>query len=192
MGVKLAVLAVGLALVASPAEYVAAHQQSDGGFAEAGQSSSDPNLTAWAVLGLVAAGKAPGRSAGDYLAGAPATSANDVALRILALDALGRNTDSFATRLEAMRRPDGRIGTLVNSTIWGVLALRAAGAAGGHERPLPAPRPAPERGMGLVSARSGRFERHRGGDRGAAGGGRRPEIARDHEGPRLSPPAADS
>ena len=131
MGVKLAVLAVGLALVASPAEYVAAHQQSDGGFAEAGQSSSDPNLTAWAVLGLVAAGKTPGRSAGDYLAGAPATSANDVALRILALDALGRDTDSFATRLEAMRRPDGRIGTLVNSTIWGVLALRAAGRPAG-------------------------------------------------------------
>ena len=50
-----------------------------------------------------------------------------MALRILALDALGRDTDSFATRLEGMRRPDGRIGTLVNSTIWGVLALRAAG-----------------------------------------------------------------
>ena len=124
---KLAVLAVGLALAASPAEYVAAHQQSDGGFAEAGQQSSDPNLTAWAVLGLAAAGKAPGRSAADYLAEAPATSPNDVALRILALDALGRDTGSFATRLEGMRRPDGRIGTLVNSTIWGVLALRTAG-----------------------------------------------------------------
>lgn len=130
MGLKLALLAVGLALAASPAEYVAAHQQSDGGFAEAGQQTSDANLTAWAVLGLTASGRAPTR-VGDYLATAPATSANDLALRILALDALGRDTDPFAARLEAMRRPDGRIGTLVNSTIWGVLALRSAGRPAG-------------------------------------------------------------
>ena len=126
MGLKLAVAAVALALAASPADFVAAHQQSDGGFAEAGQSS-DANLTAWAVLGLTAAGKLPGRSPADYLAGAPATSANDLALRILALHALGRDTSSFVARLEGMRGPSGRIGTLVNSTIWGVLALRAAG-----------------------------------------------------------------
>ena len=130
MGLKLALLAVGLALAASPAEYVAAHQQSDGGFAEAGQQTSDANLTAWAVLGLTASGRAPTR-VGDYLATAPATSANDLALRILALDALGRDTDPFAARLEAMRRPDGRIGTLVNSTIWGVLAVRSAGRPAG-------------------------------------------------------------
>ena len=127
---KLALLALGLALAASPAEYVAVHQQSDGGFAEAGQQASDPNLTAWAVLGLTASGKTPAR-AGDYLATAPATSADDLALRILALDAVGRDTDSFAARLEAMRRADGRIGTLVNSTIWGVLALRSAGRPAG-------------------------------------------------------------
>jgi len=131
VGVKLAALAVGLALAATPAEYVAAHQQSDGGFAEAGQQSSDPNLTAWAVLGLTASGKAPGRATGDYLAMAPATSANDLALRILALEALGRSSDSFTARLEAMRRADGRIGTLVNSTIWGVIALRSAGRPAG-------------------------------------------------------------
>ena len=131
MGLKLAVAAVVLAIAASPAEYVAAHQQADGGFAETGQQSSDPNLTAWAVLGLTAAGKTPDRSAGDYLAGAPASSANDVALRILALQGLGRNTDSLVARLEGMRRSDGRIGTLVNSTIWGVLALRTAGRPAG-------------------------------------------------------------
>ena len=122
---KLAVAAIALALAASPADYVAAHQQADGGFAE--QGTSDPNLTAWAVLGLTAAGKAPSRSPADYLASAPAKSANDLALRILALQALGRNTDPLVTRLESMRRADGRIGTLVNSTIWGVLALRATG-----------------------------------------------------------------
>jgi energy-coupling factor transport system substrate-specific component len=127
MGVKLALAGIALALTASPAGYVAAHQQADGGFAEAGQQSSDPNLSAWAVLGLTAAGKTVNGAPADYLAAAPASSANDVALRILALDALGRDADPLVARLEGMRRADGRIGTLVNSTIWGVLALRATG-----------------------------------------------------------------
>jgi hypothetical protein len=126
MGLKIAVAAVALALAASPSEFVATHQQSDGGFAETGQSS-DANLTAWAVLGLSAAGKTPDRSPVDYLGTAPATSANDLALRILALRALGRDTAALVGRLEGMRGPNGRIGTLVNSTIWGVLALRTAG-----------------------------------------------------------------
>jgi hypothetical protein len=130
MGVKFAVAAVALALAASPSEFVASHQQSDGGFAETGQSS-DANLTAWAVLGLTAAGKTADRSPADYLVAAPATSANDVALRILALRGLGRETGALVVRLEGMRGPNGRIGTLVNSTIWGVLALRAAGRPAG-------------------------------------------------------------
>jgi len=33
----------------------------------------------------------------------------------------------FVARLERARRPSGRIGPLVNSTIWSVLALRSAG-----------------------------------------------------------------
>jgi len=126
MGLKLAVAVVALAIAASPASFVASHQQADGGFAEAGQSS-DANLTAWAVLGLAAAGKTPDHPPVDYLTSAPAPTANDLALRILALRALGQDTDPLADRLEGMRRPDGRIGPLVNSTIWGVLALRAAG-----------------------------------------------------------------
>jgi Squalene-hopene cyclase C-terminal domain/Prenyltransferase and squalene oxidase repeat len=121
---KLAIAAVALALAATPADYVASHQASDGGFAEPGQAS-DPSLTAWAVLGLKAAGREPSRSPASYLEDAPARTANDVALRILALEALGRDTDALADRLEGMRGPGGRIGTLVNSTIWGVIALRA-------------------------------------------------------------------
>ena len=128
---KLAVAAVALALAASPADYVASHQQSDGGFAEPGQSS-DPSLTAWAVLGLTSAGREPSRSPVTYLENAPTRTANDVALRILALDALGRDTDALVDRLEDMRGPGGRIGTLVNSTIWGVIALRATGRPAGR------------------------------------------------------------
>jgi hypothetical protein len=128
--VRLAVAAAALALAATPSDYVASHQQSDGGFAEPGQTS-DPSLTAWAVLGLKAAGRRPTRSPAGYLEETPARTANDVALRILALDALGRDTDAFVAQLERMRGPGGRIGTLVNSTIWGVLALRATGRPAG-------------------------------------------------------------
>jgi hypothetical protein len=127
---KLALGAIALALAASPADYVAAHQESDGGFAEPGQVS-DPSLTAWAVLGLSAAGREPARATTGYLDGSPTRTANDLALRILALDALGRDTDALTDRLERMRGPSGRIGTLVNSTIWGVIALRATGRPAG-------------------------------------------------------------
>jgi len=130
LGVKLAVAAVALVLAATPADYVASHQQPDGGFAEPGQKS-DPNLTAWAVLGLVASGREPARSPAEYLDASPATGANDLALRILALHALGLSTDEPVGRLERLRRADGRIGTLVNSTIWGVIALRTAGRPAG-------------------------------------------------------------
>jgi prenyltransferase beta subunit len=127
---KLAVAAIALTLAATPADYVASHQQSDGGFAEPGQAS-DASLTAWAVIGLKAAGREPSRSPASYLENAPARTANDVALRILGLDALGRDTDALVDRLEGMRGPGGRIGTLVNSTIWGVIALRATGRPAG-------------------------------------------------------------
>jgi squalene-hopene cyclase-like protein/prenyltransferase/squalene oxidase-like repeat protein len=128
--VKLAVTAVSFALAASPTSFVAAHQQPDGAFAEPG-GRSDPALTAWATLGLVASGSPPDGSTADYLARQPASGATDLSLRVLALDALKRDTTAEVTRLEALRRPDGRIGPLVNSTIWGVLAVRAAGRPAG-------------------------------------------------------------
>jgi hypothetical protein len=128
--VRLAVAVAVLGLAVAPADYVTAHQQPDGGFAEPGQAS-EPNLTAWAVLGLSAAQKDPSASPAAYLEGAPIRTANDLALRILALRALGRNTDDLITRLEGMRGPNGRIGGLVNSTVWGVIALRSAGRPAG-------------------------------------------------------------
>lgn len=129
---RLAALLAALVLVApaaGPAEYLLARQEPDGGFAEPG-GRSDPSLTAWAVLGLAAVGQAP-QSAADYLDGKPYPLATDLALRILALRALGRDTRALANRLEGLRRPDGRIGPLVNSTTWGVLALRSAGRPAG-------------------------------------------------------------
>ena len=119
------------------AGYLTTRHQADGGFAEPG-GSSDPTLTAWVVLGLKAAGRDPGglrrgaASPADYLAGKATRTTSELALRVLALDALGEDVSEHADRLARERRADGRIGPLVNSTIWGVIALRAAG------RPAPA------------------------------------------------------
>lgn len=124
MGLKLlAVAGSALALTAAaPPDYVAARQQADGGFAEPG-ARSDPALTAWAVLGLEAAGRTPGREAAAYLRDAPVADTTDLALRVMALRALGESPEPFLERLRRQRRSDGRIGSLVNSTMWGVLAL---------------------------------------------------------------------
>jgi hypothetical protein len=109
--------------------FLAARQQADGGFAEPGRRS-DPALTAWAALGLVAGGSRPSGAA-DYLTGKPTGDATDIALRALALRALGRTAEDELARLDRLRRQDGRIGPLVNSTIWGALAFRAAGRPAG-------------------------------------------------------------
>jgi prenyltransferase beta subunit len=132
MGLRL-LAALAAAAVAAPAagpvdraaSYLATRQQADGGFAEPG-GRSDPALTAWSALALAAAGRRPAGAA-DYLAGKPVADATDIALRALALRALGRSADDEVARLESLRQPSGRIGPLVDSTIWAVLALRAAG-----------------------------------------------------------------
>ena len=140
MGLKL-VACAGAALVlaavasASPlsrgAAYVKSQQNADGGFGEPGVRSS-PSLTAWAVLGIRSARRWPRAGAARYLVRAPARGATDRALNILALDSLGRGVGIRARRLARLRAGNGRIGPTVNSTIWGVLALRAAGRPAGR------------------------------------------------------------
>ena len=129
MGLKTFAAVAGIALAsAGPADYVAARQQENGGFAEPGRAS-DPTLTGWAVLGLRAAGRLPERSADAYLRSAPVENTTDLALRIMALRSLGHDVDDLVARLERQRRPSGQIGPLVNSTIWSVLALPRPGRA---------------------------------------------------------------
>jgi hypothetical protein len=123
MGMRTLVVAVLLA-TATPASYLAAHQRTDGGFAEPG-GKSEPELTAWAVLGLVAAGKPPAGAAQYLRSQKPPGDAGKLALRILALRALGDSAQILADRLDTYRRPSGRIGALIDTTIWSVLALRA-------------------------------------------------------------------
>ena len=122
------------------AAYLAARQTPEGGFAEPGRAA-DPALTAWVVLALDAAGRNPaslsrnGKTAADYLAGKPYPTATDLELRILALDALGKSSEatSLARQLEGLRRSSGAIGPGVNSTIWGVIALRSVGRPAGSK-----------------------------------------------------------
>ena len=134
---KLLALAAAAALLAGPAggsaRYVEAHQAESGAFAEAG-GRADAALTAWAALGLKAAGgsEEPLARARAYLAGAEGEprSQTDLALHVLARAALvamaraaaGDRPDDLLPRLRVYRH-----GKLVNATIWTILALRQAG-----------------------------------------------------------------
>jgi hypothetical protein len=129
VGVKLLALGAVVALLAGPAagsaRYVESRQVESGAFAEAG-GRADAALTAWAALGLVAAGGSPDALAGAraYLAGAESElrSQTDLALHVLARSALGDRPAALVERLEAA--PAGR---LVNATAWTIVALRQAG-----------------------------------------------------------------
>jgi hypothetical protein len=119
-------VAVAVALAASPVSYLQSHA-TEGAFAEPG-GAADPSLTAWAVLGLRAAG-APSPGSLAYLRAREGLleSAADVALVALAERALGFRNAALLARL--IVRPSGAIGPTVNSTCWGVLALGRASPA---------------------------------------------------------------
>jgi Squalene-hopene cyclase C-terminal domain/Prenyltransferase and squalene oxidase repeat len=126
--VGLTAATLALVVAVTPAQFLQSHQQPDGGFAEPGGTAA-PQLTAWAAVGLVAAG-APTGSALAYLEAREAelASTTDVALVAIAERALGGRPDRLLDRL----RPgaDGSFGQ-VNATVWAVLALRQSG------RPVP-------------------------------------------------------
>jgi hypothetical protein len=109
----LAGIAVATAL-ATPAGYVQSLQRDDGGF-------GDPQLTAWATLGLVAAGADTGQ-APAYLATHRPESATDIALAAMARAAAGNRPDDLLPLLRA-HTP----GKLINATMWTILALRQTG-----------------------------------------------------------------
>lgn len=105
-----AALAAAVAL-STPASYLQSQQQADGGW-------GSPQMTAWAALGLRAAGAETG-AARDYLAEheSELTKPTEVALVALAEAALGRDPASLLARLPA--KP-----AAVNAAIWEILALR--------------------------------------------------------------------
>jgi hypothetical protein len=129
----LAAVAAAAFLVAAPVEaparYLEGRQAPSGGFAEPG-SQPTPGLTAWALLGLRAAGRGPAQleQARTYLERAEGglSAATDLELVLVARAALGERPAELIARVRALARPSGAVGPTVNSPIWGVLALRAA------------------------------------------------------------------
>jgi hypothetical protein len=116
--------------VEDAARYLESRQSASGGFAEPG-SAPTPGLTAWAILGLRAAGRTAARLEGAraYLERVEGDLevATDVELALVARGALGERPAGLVARVRTLERASGSIGPTVNSTIWGVLALRAAG-----------------------------------------------------------------
>jgi len=127
VGVKLAALAAALAVAAGPSDFLFAHQTTSGAFAES-NGSSGPLLTAWAALGLHAAGFGTG-GALQYLSTHEGmlSEVTEVELVALAQSVLGRHPSRLLVRIHAAQHANGRIGPTVNSTVWGILALRQAG-----------------------------------------------------------------
>ena len=119
-------LLAAFVVAASPVSFVAGHS-SNGAFAEPG-GTAGPQLTAWAVLGLRAAG-APAPGSLEYLRSQESSLAEstDVALVALAEEALGGRPEALLARLTV--KPSGQIGPTLNSTMWGVLALGRASPA---------------------------------------------------------------
>jgi energy-coupling factor transport system substrate-specific component len=122
--------------------FLARAQNSDGGFgAAAGQASSEL-YSAWAAIGLAAAGRDPlsirhgGHTVLDALRREVSSlqGAGDWERTILALHACGASVRSLPggggdpiTRLLSFRDRDGSFGRLSNLTAFAIFALRAAG-----------------------------------------------------------------
>jgi hypothetical protein len=111
------------------AAYLLAHRNADGAFAEPGAPPTR-SLSAWAALGLGAAGISAGAKTVAYIQplARDATASTDVELGVLGITAASGRADQFVPRLRGFIRPTGSIGPAVNSTIFGVLALRQAHA----------------------------------------------------------------
>ncbi len=122
MGLKVAVLAA-----ASVLSFVQGRAQPDGGYAEPGGRST-VGLTATAVLAMRAAGAQAPDAARAYLAAhETGLTATELELATMAEAVTGGASPALLASLHALDRPTGAIGPTVNSTIWGMLALRQAG-----------------------------------------------------------------
>lgn len=124
-------------------------QNRDGGFGAAPDDDSGAEMTAWAMLGLAAAGRNPldvvrgDATPVDFLRRnlEELTSPGDLARTIVALEAAGADPRDFGganlvSRLLAKRRDNGSYMGWPNSTAFAVIALRAAGATAGLDPSL--------------------------------------------------------
>lgn len=128
---------------ADAARWLISVQNTDGGWGASQDDESAPEITAWAMLGLEAAGHNPldlaqgSANPVSYLRAnvARLESPGDLARTILALRGAGVNPRSFGGRdlvsaLVKKRRSNGSYEGWPGSTAFAVIALRAAGADG--------------------------------------------------------------
>jgi len=124
--------------------YLRAAQNADGGFGGAKGQRSSELYSAWAAIGLAAAGRDPRTLARgrhtvlSSIEGEASTlrGAGDLERTILALRACGASTRRLpggdpVARLLRFRSSDGSFGHLVNITAFAVFSLRAAGRSAG-------------------------------------------------------------
>ncbi len=129
-------------VIARAVAYLARAQNADGGFGGAPGQHSSELYTAWAALGLAAAGRNPltfarnGHSPLTALRAEAATleGAGDDERTILALHACGLPASDFpgtnlVAKLVNERSSDGSFGHLVNITAFAIFALRVAGSS---------------------------------------------------------------
>jgi len=122
-------------------------QNGDGGFGGARGQASSELYSAWAAIGLAAAGRDParvrrdGHTVLDELRGEASSlqGAGDLERTILALHACGASVHSLAggdpvARLLGFRRRDGSFAGQSNLTAFAIFALRAAGLGAGDPR----------------------------------------------------------
>lgn len=126
------------------ASWLASVQNLDGGWGASPEDDSSPEITAWAMLGLEAAGRNPldvvsfkGRNPVGYLRSQveELRSPGDLARTVLALRGAGVNPRSFGGRdlVEALakrRLDNGSFEDWPGSTAFAIIALRGAGAKG--------------------------------------------------------------
>jgi len=123
-------------VAARAADYVASARNPDGGFGAAPGEPTSPLYTAWAALGLVAAGRPCDAPLAAHLrrTARAVRDVGDMERTLLALGACGAGSAGLDTRLQARARRDGSWERLVNRTAFGILALRAAGRPASHPR----------------------------------------------------------
>jgi energy-coupling factor transport system substrate-specific component len=114
--------------------YVVRAHNADGGFGPAAGQRSAALETAWASMGLAAAGRRPGAATARFLGGlAPRLNdTGDIERTILGIVAAGGSPRraggvNLVTKLVRRRRSDGSFERLVNRTAFAILALRASG-----------------------------------------------------------------
>jgi energy-coupling factor transport system substrate-specific component len=124
--------------------YLTSAQDANGGFGAAPGQASDELYTAWAAIGLAAAGRNPAATRRDGHSVLSALGAQagtlegpgDLERTILALHACGASTSTLAGKnllsgLLHYRASDGSFGHLLNITAFAIFALRASGRSAG-------------------------------------------------------------